>query len=328
MGENSGRCNITFWGVRGSIPTPMDSGGFQKKLSGIVAHLQQQRIDWGVDGKGLADRIMERLPSLLKTAVGGNTSCVSAFSGADVIIFDAGTGIRLLGENLMKAESFRNGKGVCHLFLSHLHWDHLQGLPFFSPLYVAGNEIHVYGVHPKYEESIRCQQRPPFFPVPIDVLKSRIVFHTLREDEEVKFDRLKIRSHKMSHPGGCYAYRGDCGEKSFIYATDSDFLFYDADNYKAMANFFSLADLIIFDAQFTLTDAFKKYDYGHSHAKKGVDLAVREGIRRLFLFHHDPTYDDEQIAQVLEDARAYLKSAFPQAKLEISIGMEGLSVYL
>jgi len=247
---------IYLAGVRGSISSPMQTQEYRSKLKKILALALQS----GIKEEQIHNFILS-LPPELKNIVGGNTTCVGV-SGTetDHIIIDCGSGIRHLGDKLMKGP-LGQGKGTAHIFITHTHWDHIQGFPFFKPAYIPGNKLHFYSIFPDLKERMQQQQDSRFFPVHFDHMPSEKFYHTLAFNQEYKLLGYHIRCHPLKHPGGSTAYRFAEGNHSFIFATDAEFTGEDL-SYTEGNDFFFNADLLIIDAQYTLDESFQKFDGG------------------------------------------------------------------
>ncbi len=315
---------IKFWGVRGSLPAPLTDQGLTAKLFEAVAGAQ------GVDLTD-ADAIrayLARLPFYVGGVVGGNTTCVEVQSGEHTIVIDAGSGIRPLGLSLL-GRGFDRGQGTIHLFFTHAHWDHLMGFPFFKPAYVRGNRIICYAVdHHPLEYLRHLMTEATFFPINPGQLPATLEFVTLNEGQEVRIGDVRINTIRLHHPGVAFAYRIDEGESSFVFSTDAEFKLLDDEYTQQHVDFFQGADVLAFDAQFSLNDAFTYEDWGHSSAIIGVDLAIRAGVKRLVTVHHDPNNTDRQIWEVAEAAQAYARLSPGGEDLEVTVGHEGLEVVL
>jgi len=319
-----------FWGVRGSIPTPAGPKEIRQKIIEILRLALAEGVR--LENENQLRAYIGGLPPLKRGMIGGNTACVEVRSEAEweeALILDAGSGIRPLGLEMMKG-SFGRGEGTAHLFLSHTHWDHIMGFPFFAPAFVPGNRIRVYGAHENLEERIERQQMPEHFPVPLESMGAEVEFVQLEEGEIIDLGPMQVRSKALNHPGRSFGYRIEEEGTSLIYATDVEFK--DVSDDRVMGryhDFFRNGDALIVDAQYTLSESFAKEDWGHSSAFIGVDLATRAGIRSLILFHHEPTYDDGKIEyEVLRASREYLVRLHPDAELEVIAAYEGLEISL
>jgi phosphoribosyl 1,2-cyclic phosphodiesterase len=313
--------DVRFWGVRGSVPTPMGSDEVKAKVVWALRRASSHDL---TDQVAL-ERYVDGMPHHIRGTYGGNTSCVQLQSGDTVIIFDAGSGIRGLGTHLMESK-FRQGAGTVHLFLSHTHWDHIQGLPFFLPAYVPGNRIVVYSPHPDIEQRLRAQQTAPYFPVSLEAMKADIEFSSISEGDKTTIDGLTISSIRLKHPNASFGYRVENQEASFVYATDTvlnNLSGPDMDKYMA---FFSHAKVAVFDAQYTVKEATSKEDWGHSSPFTGVDIALRARIQTLVLFHHEPTYDDDTLHEIFQKTRQYLESKQQDQTCHVLMAYEGLQL--
>jgi phosphoribosyl 1,2-cyclic phosphodiesterase len=242
--------------------------------------------------------------------VGGNTSCVEVRAGTQTLILDAGTGLRELGLALQ-----RDGRaGRLTMLVSHFHWDHIQGFPFFGPAYAPGNEIQIFGAPEPGAGALRdafaAQMRPPHFPVGLEAMRAELRFRELRPGGEFAVGDVLVRTAAARHPNDCVAYRVEHEGASVVYATDTE---HDADSGRLDQNLLALArgaDLLIYDAQYTPEEyAAGKRGWGHSTAEEGVRLAEAAGCARLALFHHDPAHDDGAVAHIEARARARFAGA-------------------
>jgi len=319
--ENSANIYVSFWGVRGSIPSSPEPSEYDQKLISILKDCRRKKL---VDDQSIEEYV-DQLPVEMKRFVGSNTSCVYVSVDGKHIILDAGSGIRRLGEVLMKRE-FGDGHGEAHIFLSHTHWDHIMGFPFFAPSYKSGNNITIYGVHNGLEQRISNQQEDEYYPVSLSAMGAIIDFFQLRKEETYDLDGIWITNKMLNHPGGSFGYRIDYHNKSIVYATDSEYKNIDKDRYAAYVDFFRDADILIFDAQFTIDESIEKENWGHSTSLQGVDFAAEANVKHLLLFHHDPSYSDQKLEGILKDAIKYRKKHFKDKDIQISIAREGLEL--
>ncbi len=239
-------------------------------------------------------------PGADKTA-GGNTACVEVTAGDTRIILDAGTGLRTLGD-----ERMANGPRHSTILLSHLHWDHVAGLPFFTPIYVPGHRVEIAsgpnGVMP-HDEAIRSLFRAPFFPVDFAQLADQVSTRELRANEKLTIGDITVTMAKLNHPDPVYGFRLEHGGQSIVYATDTEhFACVDPTLKKLAAG----ADVLIYDSQYTPEEYPNKVGWGHSTWLAGAELARAAGVQQLVLFHHDPNRTDAQLAAIELDARASL----------------------
>lgn len=251
---------------------------------------------WGVRGSIAA-------PGPDTAAVGGNTSCVELVCGATRLVLDAGTGLRGLGQELVAREEATD----VTLLLSHYHWDHIQGLPFFVPVYrkdtkltVIGGANGVMGVR----ETLERQMSAPTFPVRLDEVGARLTMREARFGESFDVGEATVRVAKGNHPGGVLAYRVEHEGRSIVYATDTEHYACVDPALRALAEG---ADVLVYDAQYTQEEYAAKVGWGHSTWKAGTDLARAAGVGTLVLYHHDPMRSDEGVRRIEEAAR----SVFP-----------------
>ena len=310
---------VHFWGVRGSLPTPILPAEVQAKVAAIV----EQAVPEDVADAESKKRFLAGLPPWLRSTVGGNSPCISVDIDGfnEPFIFDCGSGMRE-----MKIGS--EGPPLptrYHLFFSHFHWDHLYGFPFFGPAFNPAVTLDFYSPKPQLKEYLTGLMSQPYFPVQLDMIRSTKHFHLL--ENPVSIGPVNIAFKKMSHPGDSFAYKLTHNEKRFIYATDVELSEADFLPSQENINFFKDADIIVLDSQYTPEDAAGKSSWGHSSFSIAVEFAAHWGIKHLFLFHYDPTYDDLKLHEILLSARWYLEKMHIKG-LEVSLATEGLEIAL
>jgi len=256
---------ITFWGVRGSIPTPG--------------------------------------PATVE--IGGNTSCVEVRAGKAILIFDGGTGLRLLGKKLQKEMPI-----TAYMFFSHVHWDHIQGFPFFEPAFVPGNVFHLYGgnnVSRTLEETLAGQMDHPNFPVHLGAMAAQMKFLDMVEGVPLDIDdgqggTVRVTSAAGNHPQGVFAFRVEHQGKAIVYATDTEH--YEGRVDQKLVDLSRGAAALIYDSQYTPEEYASKKGWGHSTFEEGAKIAKLAGVQRLVLFHHDPTQNDAAVHEKERRAKA------------------------
>ena len=279
---------------------------------------------WGVRGSF-------PVPGPMTNRYGGNTSCVEVKprKGPHIII-DAGTGLRHLGKDMMPL-AYGEGHGVSHLLISHTHWDHIQGLPFFAPLYQAGNQFYVYA-RQRDDTHLRAvfasQTEDPYFPVPFNAVKAEVAFRELVEGARFTIGDVKVSCTRLNHPWIAMAYRLDCDGASVVYSTDTapftDVLLEHefiktppivggplipehAAKLRAMRegliDLCRGADLLIYDTQFTQEEYRMRPHWGHSTPQDAIEIAAAAKVKTLALFHHAPERTDDQQDAILEATR-------------------------
>ncbi|MBI3244844.1 MAG: protein kinase [Chloroflexi bacterium] len=316
---------VKFWGVRGSVPTPLSTEQLQEKLFRALS------AAGGIDLSDPAEvrAFIATLPPSTRSVVGGNTTCVEINSGDETIIIDSGSGMRPLGLSLM-AHEFGRGQGTANIFLTHAHWDHLQGFPFFNPAYVPGNKLIFYAVNNDPRQYLQHQQTAPaYFPISPGQMRADMSFVQLKEGEMVQIGRVCVTSLALYHPGTAYAYRFDDGESVFVFASDGEYKQLDEANLSRFVEFYANADALAFDCQYSLRDVLiSKADWGHSSAMIGVDIAERARVKKLITTHYDPTDNDDQVYNIAESARRYADLIPSPGSVEIIVGAEGLELFL
>ncbi|MGE0432739.1 MAG: MBL fold metallo-hydrolase [Planctomycetota bacterium] len=321
----------TFWGVRGSLPTPLTTNDYHRKLARILAAARGADLTT----PAAIGMFCEALPPELRRVVGGNTACVEINGGpgsSGTMILDAGSGIRPLGHDLLaRAKADPSFERTVHVLISHTHWDHICGFPFFLPLYDESWDIHIWGAHPDMEERMRSQHHPNHFPVPFEHYQPRTHVHQLEVGQPTEVGGLTVIPGLLEHPGDCYSYRisqsAEAGGGVLVYGTDGSY----RDNEKLDtlldSGFWHGADALIFDAMFTWEESLRKPEWGHSTARVGIDLCVETGVKQLILFHHDPDNDDLTLYRILREAEEYVAQKQPaaQGRLLVDLACEGWS---
>jgi phosphoribosyl 1,2-cyclic phosphodiesterase len=272
---------VRFWGVRGSTPTP-----------------QSENLRYG-----------------------GNTSCVEVRVNGHIYVFDCGTGFRNLGKQLSleHAADGKNGHPInAHIFLSHFHWDHIQGIPFFSPLYNDRESSFIFHSSSRtrgLQQALEEQMADPYFPVNMSEMAAHRQFCTIDEGR-TQLEGCTVETKWLNHPQGSLGFRMETQGKTIVYATDNepgDPVFD-----KSVRKLAEGADLLIYDAQYLPEEyAARKQGWGHSHWREAINVVMESGAKELILFHHDPDHTDSCIDAVVKQAREY----YPKVRAA-SEGME------
>jgi phosphoribosyl 1,2-cyclic phosphodiesterase len=316
---------IRFWGTRGSLPVALTAAGVRRKLIAALRDASGRTFD---SDEAIA-RYVEALPFDVAGTFGGHTSCVEIDNGtSEYVICDLGSGLRPFGQ----AAIARHGPAVpqtYHLFVSHVHWDHIMGLPFFGPAYIPGNRLIFYGAHRELEAALRRQMEPPSFPVDFSVFNAQIEFVHLEPDGTHDVAGMQVTVKHQHHAGDSYGYRFERDGRVIVYSTDSEHTFSEPDESASFARFFHNADVVVFDAMYSLAEAISvKADWGHSSNIVGVELCQLAGARHLCLYHHEPALDDTALAKMLEETRRYEEITRTGDPLRVSAAYDGLELTL
>lgn len=294
---------------------------------------------WGVRGSYSA-------PFASHLNVGGNTSCVELRVDDHLLVCDAGTGIIPLGNALIEQDDIRE----MMILLTHYHWDHVCGLPFFVPAFSSDWRLQFFGPGQNAQEiqrHVAAQMRAPYFPVGTETWLAKVDY-LAPNNNTLNYGPLAISYQNVHHPGVTYGYRINVGDKNVVYISDNECLFlnrsieqryqefnheeqqlFDAmkkEEYDSALQFMQNADILIHDAQYTPEDYEKKRGWGHSCYIDTVNSAIDAGVKQLYLYHHDPNYDDERIDAIHADCLRIINER--KAALECHIAREGLKVGL
>ena len=317
---------IRFWGTRGSLPIALTASDVRDK---VVTALRRASGRVFESDEALS-RFVDTLGPTVSGTFGGHSACVEIETGgAEYVLCDMGSGVRAFGQAALARHGPTTPR-TYHVFMSHVHWDHIMGFPFFTPAYLPGNTIRIYGGHPELEQAFRRQQAPPSFPVPFISLGATIEFKHLAPGERYEIAGMQVMLKRQRHPGASYGYRFEAGGRSVIYSTDSEHKLEVAGESDGFVEFFRDADLVIFDAMYSLADAIEmKADWGHSSNVVGVELCQRAGVRHLCLFHHEPTSNDERLARMLADTKRLEEITRRDGRpLNISAAYDGMEIDL
>jgi anti-anti-sigma factor len=324
--QPAGSLRVRFWGTRGSLPAPLREGAVRVKIHDALVAARGQTLETEAAIDAFID---SRLPFSVSGTFGGNTSCVEIVTGGDeYVICDLGTGVREFGNRVMN-EHDPTAKRCFNVFLSHLHWDHIMGFPFFRPAYIPGNLIRIHSCHAALGEALHKQQSDPCFPVDFRALPATIEFVALEPGRTYEIAGLYVASIKQFHAGDSYGYRFSRGDKTIVYSTDCEHKYSNLDQSYPFIAFYRNADVLIFDAMYSLADAISvKEDWGHSSNVVAVELAQAAQVKRLVLFHHEPAYDDHMIEEVFAETVRFEEISRPGYKVEVISAYDGLELEL
>lgn len=238
---------------------------------------------------------------------GGNTSCVEVSMGGTKVIFDAGTGIRSLGNWMLK----KNAKQAT-ILLSHTHWDHINGFPFFKPAFDPECTFDIRAGHlsgRRIADVLAEQMTAPYFPVPIDIMQAKFTFHDFNAGDEFDLGpNVHVRTAALNHPGGATAYRLEHAGKSMCYVTDTEHLPGKPD--QNVLKLIEGADLVIYDCSYEDSEFAAKVGWGHSTWQEGVRLGMAANVKQLAIFHHDPDHEDDKMEEIECKAKEMWDNAF------------------
>jgi phosphoribosyl 1,2-cyclic phosphodiesterase len=294
---------VRFWGTRGSLPVAPRARAIEDKVVAALLH---------ASGRSFADEVEARVFVNHELAFGqghtygGATTCLE-IEGADESFFivDMGSGLRELGN-----DAFRRVAGgrqrVFNFFMSHLHWDHIMGFPFFGPAFDPNAHIVIHSGHPDCEAALRRQQEEISFPVAFDWLRAKIEFKVLNPGQQYHVDGIDVELMPQDHSHVSYAWKFRKGGKTMVFSTDAEHRMEDVEDKKAFEAFFDKADLVICDTMYSLAESITlKADWGHSSNVMAVNLCHGAGARKLVLFHHEPTSTDADIDQLFAETIRY-----------------------
>ena len=314
---------VRFWGTRGSIPVALTSADIRRKIEAALS----LAIAKGVDSPDkLRSFIDNDLDFSISQTYGGHSPCVEIETGrAEYLVCDMGSGARAFGGRIMSAQ--KSGPIVVNVFMSHVHWDHIMGFPFFAPAYVPGTRIRIFGCHDVIEKAFRLQQSAPCFPVDFSRLSAEIEFVKLEAGNTTDIAGFRVTPKLQRHTGDSYGYRFERDGKAVVYSTDSEHKLEDPSETEAFVAFFRNADLVIFDAMYSLLDAVSvKEDWGHSSNIVGVELAQLANVKHLCMFHHEPAFNDERVQSVLDETIRFEGLTRGSRPLRVSAAYDGMEL--
>ena len=314
---------VRFWGTRGSIPVALTSADIRRKIEAALS----LAIAKGVDSPDkLRSFIDNDLDFSISQTYGGHSPCVEIETGrAEYLVCDMGSGARAFGGRIMSAQ--KSGMIVVNVLMSHVHWDHIMGFPFFAPAYVPGTRIRIFGCHDVLENAFRLLQSAPCFPVDFSRLSAEIEFVKLEAGKTTDIAGFRVTPKLQRHTGDSYGYRFERDGKAVVYSTDSEHKLEDPSETEAFVAFFRNADLVIFDAMYSLLDAVSvKEDWGHSSNIVGVELAQLANVKHLCMFHHEPAFNDQRIQSVLDETIRFERLTRGSRPLRVSAAYDGMEL--
>lgn len=256
---------------------------------------------WGVRGS-----IACASPDHMK--YGGNTSCIEVQAGDHTFVMDAGTGIRNFSSVIIERDVRKT-----YLLLTHTHWDHINGFPFFTPAYDPKRSISIMAGHLKHQGGVQnvlsTQMHNPMFPVPLEAMQADLKFVDFEAGQDLTlFDDVVIHTAPLNHPNGATGYRVEYGGKSAVYVTDTEHIPGKPD--QNILNLIDGADMVIYDSTYTEEEFPEKIGWGHSTWNEGMRLCKAANVGQLAIFHHDPEHTDDFMDQIAEESRAEMENSF------------------
>lgn len=290
--------SVRMWGVRGSLPTPeTPREKFESSKTLLTEFLEAQRSNMALSASHfLATKRFETVAGF-----GGNTSCMELRSKDKTLIIDGGSGLKNLGDYLLR----ENQTNTFHILMTHFHWDHLLGLPFFIPLYLQNKVVHFYAVQSELESCIKTVFSKPFHPVTFDQLGAEIHFHKLEPYEKQEIEGFEITPYLLDHPDPCFGFKIQAGGRVLSYCVDHEGVRKSEDELGKDAALFKGVNTLIYDAQYGLGEISKKMNWGHSTASIGIEVSMREQIEKVYFVHHDPSSTIENIFQLEQEAKKF-----------------------
>jgi phosphoribosyl 1,2-cyclic phosphodiesterase len=316
---------VRFWGTRGSLPVALRAEAALDKISRALVAAGGRTF---ADEAEAARFARANLDFATWGAYGGATSCVEIEGGDGAfLVCDMGSGLREFGLDAFRRCAEGHPR-VYHFFLSHLHWDHIMGFPFFGPAFDPGATIVIHSGHPDAEQALRRQQEEISFPVPFDWLRAKFEFVTHAQGETFDAAGVAVTLALQHHSHDSYGFRFERDGRAVIYSTDSEHRADNMESEAAFEGFFRDADLVICDTMYSLGDTVSlKQDWGHSSNVVAVDLCQAAGARRLALFHHEPTYADADIQRMHAETVRYEELVRgDRPPLEVICAYDGLEV--
>jgi phosphoribosyl 1,2-cyclic phosphodiesterase len=318
---------IRFWGTRGSLPVSLTGAGVHHKIKQALLHANGRRF---ANDEAVERFIDEELDFPIRHSYGGNSACVELVGGPEYMVCDMGSGLRSFGQQIM-GEHGPGTPQVYNFFMSHVHWDHIMGFPFFPPAYIPGNTIRIHGCHALsvLQEAFHRQHSDPCFPVDWKKLGADIAFIHLEPGQWYEVNGFRVQAKLQPHHGDSYGYRFEMDGKAVVYSTDGEHKLESEEATDAIVDFYREADLVIFDAMYSLADMITlKEDWGHSSNTIGVDLCLRANVKHYCMFHHEPAYDDATLYSVLQDTMRYEEIMREGTPLQVSAAYDGLVIHV
>lgn len=296
---------IHFWGVRGSLPSSLNTTEWAK-------HFEKLMHEFFKDGNHSPDQIESFIQRKSLPYVGGYgsaTTCVEINDNDQSLIIDMGSGVRNLNDQLQQSGQLKN-KTEFHVLMSHFHFDHILGIPFFSPHFMKGKTVHYYAVQPETENIVRSMFQKPTFPVTYESLPGQVQFHTITPHEKHVINGFEVTAFQLDHPDPCYGFRVQKNKKIYAHAVDHEAVRRTESQLGLDAGLFKNANLLYFDAQYSESDMEKHKGWGHGTCDRGFEVAANFNVQQILFAHHDPAADLQKIWNNKKEAELILQKHF------------------
>ena len=316
---------VRFWGTRGSLPVALTAAQVRQRVGAALRRAAGRSFASDAE----LDAFLDTLGMAGAGTYGGHTSCVELVTGGDeYVLCDLGTGVRPFGQQALARHGAAKPQ-TYHVFMSHVHWDHIMGFPFFVPAYIPGNRIRIYGGHAMLEEALRRQSAAPSFPADFSVMGATIEFVHLEPGRRYDIAGMEVSLTLQQHGGDSFGYRFSRDGRTVVYSTDSEHRLSHVDETLPFVELFRDADVVVFDGMYSLSDSMSiKADWGHSSNIVGVELCQMAAARHLVLFHHEPLNDDATIERILAETRRYEELSRTGVALRVSAAYDGMEIAL
>ena len=312
---------IKFWGVRGSLPSSMSPFDWSQ-------HFENLMIDFFRCGFSKASDVSQFIQQQKIPQIGGfgeATTCVQIIDEKQSLIIDGGSGIKKYSDFLIQSRSSQN---EFHILLSHFHFDHLLGLPFFGPHFQETCVIHFYAVQSEAEACVRRLFERPMFPVSFDSLNAKIVFHQIQPYEVNLINGFKVQAFQLDHPDQCFGFRVEKNQVAYAHAIDHESVRINHQQLGKDAGLFKKVKLLYFDAQYEEVDMLQKKGWGHGTCDRGFEVAHHFGVQQILFAHHDPSVSLQNSRNQKKKAQELFEKKYINSSLSWDFAYDGQEVEL